>query len=156
MTSFASESESWSDSDADDDASYIPIQLGRIASDGELFRPFDRCQSSFLSNLVKLLNEGEGTGIVGCMRWSPRIVNALEVNWQVFKDNFEQAHRVLVVYKLARANNKAECVRATINRKLREWKFDMINTGAAWTSYIYCDNLFGRWSVHGQMPFARR
>ena len=35
-------------------------------------------------------------------------------------------------------------MRATVNRKLREWNFDMVNTGSRWTSYIYEDTTFHR------------
>ena len=91
-----------------------------------------------------------------CMRWSPKIANALEINWPVMCDNFEEVQPILAMYKIARHKNKAACGRATLNRKLREWEFEMCTTGASWTAYIYRDATFCKGAAHGQMPFCRR
>lgn len=119
-------------------------------------RPYSRFQGSYLSNLQKLLNEADQTGISDIIRFSPKISNALEINWQRFDACFDRVHPVLVQYKLSRASNRVECVRPTMNRKLREWNFHMVCTCTEWVSYIYESAAFSPTVNHGQLPTRRR
>lgn len=119
-------------------------------------KPFSRFQGSYLSNLQKLLNEAEVTGACRVLRWHPKISNALEINWGAFEALFSEVHPVLVQYKLSRASNRLECVRPTMNRKLREWNFKMVCTCTDWVCYIYDTAAFGRAVRYGELPTRRR
>lgn len=142
-----------SSSDSDDDSAVVgPLYTSMTA----IGKPYSRYQGSYLSNLQKLLNEGEVTGASRVLRWHPKISNALEINWAMFETLFHEVHPVLVQYKLSRASNRLECVRPTMNRKLREWNFKMVCTCTAWVCYIYDNEAFGRAVHYGQLPTRRR
>ena len=106
--------------------------------------PYCSTQESFLCNLAKMLNESRLTNVNACIRWHPTISNALQVNWDMFDDYYDQLCPILVSYKIFRANNTRECARASWNRKLREWNFQMVHIHGNWTSYIYKGIAFSR------------
>lgn len=141
-----------SSSDSDDEEVAKPVFTSTTA----VGKPFSRYQGSYLSNLQKLLNESKLTGASRVLRWHPKISNALEINWGMFETLFHEVHPVLVQYKLSRASNRLECVRPTMNRKLREWNFKMVCTCTAWVCYIYDTDAFGREVHYGQLPTRRR
>ena len=80
--------------------------------------PYSATQESFLCNLAKLLNESDSTNVNACIRWHPTISNALQVNWDMFDEYYDQLCPILVAYKIFRANNTRACARASWNRKL--------------------------------------
>lgn len=118
--------------------------------------PYCRFQGAYLSNLLKLLNEGERMGVGGVVRWHPKIANSLQINWKALHQDFDEVHPVLVRYKISRASNQRKCVRPTMNRKLREWSFKMVCDGTPWVSYIYESALFCKAGLHAGLPVARR
>ena len=103
-----------------------------------------RDQGAFMFNLIKLLNEAETTRVSMCIRWHPKIKNALQVNWCVFERVYDTLHPILVRYKITRAKNSKRCARASWNRKLREWEFEMVALGLDWTTYVHNDPNFTR------------
>lgn len=119
-------------------------------------KPYCSTQESFLCNLAKLLNESNETNLYVCIRWHPTIMNALQVNWKTFEEYYEQLCPILVSYKIFRVNNSKSCARASWNRKLREWKFQMIHIHGQWTSYIYKGLEFSRDSRAFDLPMSRR
>ena len=143
---------------SDDDTPYTvkPKFVTGVIGTGTLGTPHERRQGAFLCNLVKLLNGAGDMNLCPVMRWSRRITNALEINWDLFLDNFEEVHRVLVLYKIARRHNRAACGRASLNRKLREWDFDMVTTGGTWTAYVYKNGLFCQSTAESLLPSRRR
>jgi len=141
-----------SSSDSEDDTP----ALGVFTSTTAVGRPYSRYQGSYLNNLQKLLNEGALTGVGRVLRWHPKISNALEINWAAFDQCFDDVHPILVQYKLSRASNRLECVRPTMNRKLREWNFKMVCTCTTWVCYVYDSDAFTREVQHGQLPTRRR
>lgn len=145
MHSGSSESES-----DEEDIPSVPIGVGKP---GE---PYCKCQGAFLSNLVKMLNESGSTSIDLCMRWHPKIRNAMQVHWKRVHEMFDMLHPILVMYKLCRLDNNVKCARSTWNRKLREWSFTMVNTGGEWTSYIYSSDAFSPDASYYVMPYWRR
>lgn len=124
--------------------------------DGTPGEPYASTQESFLCNLAKLLNESETTNVNRCIRWHPTIMNALQVNWDEFSKMYATLDPVLTSYKIFRVNNNPECARASWNRKLREWNFQMIHILGPWTSYIYKGVLFSRISRAFELPLSRR
>jgi len=138
---------------SDEDDRYA---AGTFTSSTAIGKPYSRFQGSYLSNLQKLLNEAPDTGIEHVIRWHPKISNALEIQWSMFDDHFDTVHPVLVQYKLSRASNRVECVRPTMNRKLREWNFKMVCTCTKWVCYIYDSAAFSPTVHHGQLPTRRR
>ena len=142
-----------SSSDTDDEVHTVaakPIGTGIVGD------PYCKCQGAFLSNMVKMLNESETTCVNLCMRWHPKIRNAMQVNWQAATIMFHSLHPVLSRYKLCRRNNGVRCARSTWNRKLREWSFDMVHTGGEWTSYIYRGEEFSKQTSTVALPWFRR
>lgn len=121
-----------------------------------LGEPFMRFQGAYLCNLLKVLNEAQRTGLGHVLRWHPKISNALQINWSTLYDDFDNVHPTLVRYKISRQTNKKECVRPTMNRKLREWNFKMICDGAPWVTYIYEKDVFCQTGQHEALPAARR
>ena len=142
-----------SSSDSDDETRNDRPQFVSAAPIGQ---PYSRYQGSYLFNLQKLLNDGETLGMHRVMRWHPKISNALEINWQTFAQEFATVHKVLVKYKLSRGSNRFECVRPTMNRKLREWNFHMVTLPSQWVTYIYESDAFNRYASHGMLPTHRR
>jgi hypothetical protein len=120
--------------------------------------PYCRDQGSFLFNLQKLLNEANLVGGQGVIRWHRKISNALEINWTEFAKQFATVHPVFVQYKLSRASNRFACVRPTMNRKLREWKFHMVSVSAPcpWVTYVYETASFCMNVTHDILPTNRR
>lgn len=144
--SYTSES---SDSDSD-------TERANFVSTTAVGEPYCRFQGAYLSNLLKLLNEGERMGVGDVVRWHPKIANSLQINWKALNQNFDVVHPVLVRYKISRASNQRKCVRPTMNRKLREWSFKMVCDGTPWVSYIYESALFRQGGLHTGLPVARR
>ena len=118
--------------------------------------PYNTAQESFLCNLAKMLNEGDDMNINRCIRWHLNISNALQVNWSEFDNEYDRISPILVSYKVFRAKNKRQCARASWNRKLREWNFQMIHIHGPWTTYIYKGILFNRESLAYDLPVSRR
>lgn len=143
-----------SDSDDDDDESFA--KRPQYVSAAPVGQPYSRYQGSYLFNLQKLLNDGGTLGMARVMRWHPKISNALEINWTNFGEQFAAVHTVLVQYKLSRGSNRFECVRPTMNRKLREWNFHMVTAPSPWVTYIYESDAFNRYASHGMLPTHRR
>ena len=139
-----------SDSESDDD------DEGRYTSSTAVGEPYCRYQGSFLFNLQKLLNEAELVGVRGVIRWHRKISNALEINWAEFARSFARVHPVFAQYKLSRASNRFSCVRPTMNRKLREWKFNMVGIPSPWVTYIYASAAFSRGVAYDALPTHRR
>ena len=113
-------------------------------------------QGSFLSNLAKMLNEAHVTGLDYCIKWHPKLCNALQVDWPRVEERYAQLCPILVRYKISRANNSLQCARASWNRKLREWEFEMISMGSDWVIYVYKDANFARGTQFYDLPMARR
>ena len=129
---------------------------GSFVSTTAVGQPYCRFQGAYLSNLLKLLNEGTHMGVRDVVRWHPKISNALQINWVVLHRKFDKVHPVLVQYKISRSSNQPSCVRPTMNRKLREWNFKMVCDGTPWVSYIYESDMFCRSGLHTGLPIARR
>ena len=142
-----------SDSDDDDGKNCSSTQYVSAPPVGQ---PYSRYQGSYLFNLQKLLNDSNTLGTTHVMRWHSKISNALEINWQRFSEEFDSVHKVLVMYKLSRGSNRFECVRPTMNRKLREWNFHMVAAASPWVTYIYESAAFNRYASHGMLPTHRR
>lgn len=142
-----------SSSDSEDEHAAERPQFVSAAPVGQ---PYSRYQGSYLFNLQKLLNDGDKLQMSGVMRWHPKISNALEINWHQFSEQFEHTHQVLVRYKLSRGSNRFECVRPTMNRKLREWNFHMVTAPSQWVTYIYESDAFNEFATHGMLPTHRR
>ena len=115
-----------------------------------------RFQGAYLCNLLKLLNEAEHNELGHVIRWHPKLTNALQINWKLLQNNFVKVHPTLVRYKVSRQSNQKECVRPTMNRKLREWNFKMVCDGTDWVTYIYENERFCRSGLHAELPAARR
>ncbi len=128
----------------------------RYTSLPALGEAYCRFQGLYLFNLHKLLNEASSMGVIEVIRWHPKIQNALEIHWARFSARFEQVHPVLVRYKLCRVENRLECVRPTMNRKLREWNFNMTCAGAGWVTYTYHNEAFHADVKFGDLPTHRR
>ena len=123
---------------------------------GQLGDPYGATQDCFLCNLVKLLNEASATKVDSVIRWHPKISNALQVNWSKFNALHGALEPILVRYKVFRYNNKHDCARASWNRKLREWKFQMIHVLGQWTTYIYKGTEFRPDARPYELPKSRR
>ena len=119
-------------------------------------QPYSTTQESFLCNLAKMLNEGKDTNVHQCIRWHPKISNALQVNWDMFHEYYDQLCPILTSYKIFRVNNSKRCARASWNRKLREWNFQMLHIAGSWTSYVYKGTAFSPCSRSFHLPQSRR
>ena len=128
--------------------------VGRL--NGTIGEPYGATQDCFLCNLVKLLNEAASTSVESVIRWHPKISNALQVNWAKFDALHSALEPILVRYKVFRCNNKHKCARASWNRKLREWKFQMIHILGPWTTYIYKGSEFTKDATPYALPKSRR
>ena len=148
MMEYSDESESESESDDP-----LAVTFTSVTCVG---KPYSRYQGSYLFNLHKLLNEAVEMGVSDVVRWHRKIGNALEINWTCLTERFDAVHPVLVQYKLSRAGNRMECVRPTMNRKLREWKFIMVSACPDWVTYVYNDAAFGVTVTYGDLPTHRR
>jgi hypothetical protein len=145
-----------SSSDDDDDDPDNGGQCARYTSATALGEAYCRFQGLYLFNLQKLLNEALSMGVSKVIRWHPKIKNALEIHWTRFSSRFETVHPVLVRYKLCRGENRIECVRPTMNRKLREWNFTMTSAGTGWVTYTYHSDAFHADVGFGALPTHRR
>ena len=141
-------------SDSEDDTGHTNREM--FVSAAPLGQPYSRFQGSYLFNLQKLLNDCDELGLTHTVRWHRKISNALEINWTQLQADFAAVHPVLVQYKLSRGSNRFECVRPTMNRKLREWKFTMVSAPSEWVAYIYESDAFNRFASHGMLPTHRR
>tara|TARA_B100000963_G_scaffold165435_1_gene143706 strand:- start:11318 stop:11773 length:456 start_codon:yes stop_codon:yes gene_type:complete len=148
-----SESESEDFDHERDGLSNATTHIGMLNTVGEAYC---RDQGAFMFNLIKLLNEASTTHVDMCVRWHPKIQNALQVNWSVFEQIYDTLHPVLVRYKITRNNNSKRCARASWNRKLREWDFEMVALGLEWTTYIHSDPNFNRFSTGEGIRTCRR
>ena len=146
---------STSDSDSDEEEEEAGFETG-LTSSKDVGDAYCRYQGSFLSNLAKMLNEAHITGIDSCIKWHPKLCNALQVNWQRVRETYHTLFPVLVRYKICRANNSVDCARASWNRKLREWEFEMISVGSNWVTYTYKNRQFARGSNFTGLPMSRR
>ena len=147
-----------STSDDDDDDDEESGNIGTYTSTTAVGNPYMRNQGAYLPNLLKLLNESKSVGMQRVLRWHPKIANALQINWREFDATFHTVHGVLVKYKISRATNQPQCVRPTMNRKLREWCFSMVSEKLItdWVSYVYKSAQFCRDGLHGDLPSTRR
>ena len=144
--------QSSSESDVEEETGYrIDTNALRHVGDAHC-----RYQGSFLSNLAKMLNEAHLTGIEYCIKWHPKLCNALQVNWSRVQERYEQLCPILVRYKICRSNNSVQCARASWNRKLREWEFEMISVGSSWVTYTYKNRNFARGANFASLPMSRR
>lgn len=143
---------------SDDDEDLQLSSKQEFVSVSAVGNPYCRDQGSYLFNLLKLLNEAQVMGVQHVIRWHPKILNALQINWDSMAklDVFQEVHPTLVQYKLSRASNRPLCVRPTMNRKLREWNFTMVPTHTTWVTYVYENDLFCEHAQHGQLPTCRR
>ena len=144
-----------SSSDDDDDDDGV-VDGQRYTSATALGEAYCRFQGLYLFNLQKLLNEAPSMGVSEVIRWHPKIKNALEIHWSRFSARFDVVHPVLVRYKLCREENRLECVRPTMNRKLREWLFIMTGAGSGWVTYTYHSDAFHADVGFGDLPTHRR
>ena len=146
-----------SDSEADEEQCTDVEQCGpHIGVTDTVGDAYCRDQGAFMFNLIKLLNEAQTTRVSMCIRWHPKIKNALQVNWRVFEHVYDILHPILVRYKITRAKNSKRCARASWNRKLREWEFEMVSLGLDWTTYIHADPSFNRFSDGSGIRTCRR
>ena len=147
-----------SDSETDDvqEQHVAAHETAHIGLENTVGEAYCRDQGAFMFNLIKLLNEATTTHVSMCIRWHPKIRNALQVNWGVFERVYDTLHPVLVRYKITRNNNALRCARASWNRKLREWEFEMVALGLDWTTYIHADPDFNRFSSGHGIRTCRR
>lgn len=145
-----------SSSDSDSDDGMGGNDRPQFVSNTPLGEPYMRFQGAYLCNLLKLLNEARHTQLQSVMRWHPKIANALQINWKQLHLTFDDVHPTLVRYKVSRASNQKQCVRPTMNRKLREWNFRMVCDGTDWVTYTYENAMFCRTGLHAPLPAARR
>ena len=143
---------------SDDDEACVSLRTASFVPLSAVGQPYCRYQGSYLFNLLKLLNEAQDMNVLHVIRWSSKIWNAIEINWALMTQPqvFTQVHPQLVKYKLSRASNQPECVRPTMNRKLREWNFTMIPTHTSWVTYVYENERFNPEAQHGDLPTCRR
>lgn len=142
-----------SSSDSDDECG-APVDM--FVCSAPVGQPYSRYQGSYLLNLQKILNDGTDLGTTHVLRWHSKISNALEINWSRFAECFDEVHPVLVKYKLSRHSNRFECVRPTMNRKLREWNFSMVTASSHWVTYIYESDAFNAYAGYDMLPTHRR
>ena len=146
----------YSSSESDDEEHARGASKPVFVSTTPIGEPYMRFQGAYLCNLLKLLNESEYNDLSTVIRWHPKIANALQINWKVLQNKFTTVHPTLVRYKVSRQSNQKQCVRPTMNRKLREWNFKMVCDGTDWVTYIYENHLFCRAGLHAELPAARR
>lgn len=147
-------SENTSDSDNEEEADYWVERA--ILSPKNVGDAYCKYQGSFLFNLAKMLDEAHVTGLDCCIKWHPKVCNALQVHWPRVQERYDQLCPILVRYKICRAKNSIKCARASWNRKLREWEFEMLSLGSPWVIYIYKNMNFSRGAHFTELPTSRR
>jgi len=150
------ESEITTDSENEEEEELWIAHRPELHSNRHVGDAFCRYQGSFLFNLAKMLNEASITGIECCIKWHPKLCNALQVHWPIFEKRYDQLSPILVKYKICRSKNDVKCARASWNRKLREWEFEMLSLGSPWVVYIYKNTNFTRGSQNCELPTSRR
>ena len=130
-------SDSDSDSDADSDCGWSTraleqfTQRERTRPATALGLPQSRSQSSFLSNLWKLLLDASDlNGVEDWIQWTVMETSSgatrtgYVVHWDVVLKRWDDdVLATLVQYRLFRRTNRASCAVASWARKTREWSF---------------------------------
>lgn len=171
----SSNSDSDSDSDADSDCGWASralqqfTQRERTRPATALGLPQSRSQSSFLSNLWKLLLDASDLdGVEDWIKWTVMETSSgatrtgYVVHWDVALARWDDdVLATLVRYRLFRRTNRASCAVASWARKNREWSFTIEHVQSSSNSCFYytdpdrCSYEFRPGAHFSSFPVAR-